>query len=483
MKSFKILGREVFSWGENESRIHNKVYSGSMMANRDYAKPLNLSQMRINVLREPLLYKAIRKKNLDTVRNWFDVVTLKSGGKVPVAVDKIIHDFEERTNFKKVLDEAGVSADIYGTGFIERTFEGERAPEQDSKPNRSRKPLGLIVQNSENVGECKQKEKSEDRTWYWVYKDPKSVSQEILIHPDRLQPIIHDKLPFSRFGISKANVLRNIMNSKMDADVSSGEILNWFGSGLYDLTIHGMQPEQEKNAEQKLKAHPDYIIHDEEYELDVKNPTRIDPEPFYNYFYVNTAAVMVMPAHMLTGVQIGEVTGSETGFSDYVHDVENIQNVVYSPIITKIYKQLLESYGYKWKYAIKWRPIFIDELSEAKILQTRSFSAVQNYNAGLVSGKEARIMLNDGTVELDPDSVPKKPKVDVPKPSGTEPNVEPQPVVKPKQDKPKMRFITPEQEQFLITKMRMDGMREIEDQEKRLKEAENIKKNKKIGEK
>ena len=478
MKHIKLFGKTVLSYGADESRIFNKLYSGSMSAGKDYTTPLSVQQLRRVAISEPLLYKAIVKKNLDTFRNWFEIKPLNDNDQLPSRIADIIYDFDERTNIRHILPQSGICANIYGTGFIERTFEGERDPKLDSRPNMSHKPLGLILHNPENITTVKQKPRSKDKTWYWVYKDAKNPSVEILIHPDRLQPTIIDSLPFSRFGISKVNICKNILNSKMDADVSSGETLNWFGSGMYDLTINDMQEDQYNAAEKNLKTHPDYLIHDQDYSLDVKNPTRIDPAPFYDYFYTNIAATMVMPTHMLTGVQMGNVTGSETGFSDYIHDIENIQNVIFTPLIVKIYKQLLKSHGYTWKYKIKWNPSFIDELSEARILQTRSFSAVQNVNANIISKEEARIILNEGAISLDPDDVPEDKSPGIPKPVGIEPNPEPQPVVKPKQDKAKMGIvdITPEQEKLLIEKMRLDGLREMEEQERRLLEARRIEK-------
>lgn len=470
MKTLNIFGKEIFSYGEPVSAIHSKMYSGTMAASSDYAKPLNVKQLGNTVLAEPLLYKAIVKKNFDTVRNWFEIKTIEDGKEVPKFVLKLIHEFNERNNFKRLLAKTGVSANIYGTGFIERTYIGEEEPDLSSKPNPDRKPLGLILQNSENITERRPRKYSRGKNRkvkYWICKSQKS-GQEIEIHPDRLQDVSIDSLPNSPFGISKVNIVRNILHSKMDSDVSSGEILNWFGSGLYDVMIQNMDEEQRKATEKKLASHPDFLIHDQDYELDVKNPTRIDPAPFYNYFYTNIAAVMVMPTHMLTGATPGNVTGSEVGFSDYIHDIENIQEVVYTPLIVKLYKHLLNTHGHTWKYKVDWNPCFIDELSEAKILQTRSFSAVQNVNAGIIDIKEARIMLNEGVMNLVPGKIPKKPIQPVIVPTGTEPNTEPQPAVKPKQDKPKMDKDSEEVEAY---KEQVEFYNELIAQDNRVRKA------------
>ena len=480
MVSIREYGRR-YIWGLQEKEQVSHIQRSFKNANRlqrDYTNSVSLKQLRKVVLREPMLLKAIKKKNKDVVRNWFTVKTVKSDGKVPVAVLKLIDDFNKRTRFPYILNQSCDSSNIYGTGFFERTY-ATRSNKLDSPVPHNAKPLGLVMMDSERIVEiCKHPVKKDDE-FYFRYSG--NVGEpDVYIHPDRLEPVIIDKLPFSKFGISKVDVLYNILKSKMNADVSSGEIINWHGHGILDLTITNMDDEQEREAIKLMDDHPDFYVSNEDYELKVHNPTQIDPEPFYNYFYTNIAAGMEMPTHMLTGFQ---TEGNEVGVSDYYHDVENIQKIILTPIIVKIYKQLLSAHGYSWKYEIDWNPIFVDELSEAKILQTRTFSAVQNTNAKIISPKEARGMLNEGSVALDVDKVPKQDAPAIPgKPTGTEPNIAPQPTVKPKGDDKtinmpvKIYEITPEQEKMLLSQMKADGVREMALQDLRIEEAKNGKK-------
>jgi len=326
--------------------------------------------------------------------------------------------------------------------------------------------------NPEFIKERKKKNKK-DNILYWVYKENIN-SDEKYVHPERIVPVIKDKLPHSSFGTSRVDVLANVLKSKLNSDVTSGEILNWFGKGILDWTITDMDDEQEKSMIKTAKAHPDTYIHDQDYSLEVKNPTRIDPKPFYEYFYANIAACLEMPVHMLIGQQIGNVTGSEVGISDYYRDVENNQKLIFSPIVEDIYTRVLKSRNKTWRYFLDWNPIFVDELSEAKIVQTRTYSVVQLFNAGIIDAKEARGMLNEGAIVLDVDKVPKKER-DIPVIPITDPNIEPQPPVKKPTVKHTLIDLLPSQK-AMIDKIREFGRQEMMAQEERIKEAKKRKK-------
>ena len=471
MKTIKLLGRELLAWGEPEETKVTKGRLGVFNTERQgYAgKGMSLETMRNVALSEPLVHKGIWKKNNDTVRNWFILKAQKEGEEVPARVVKIINEFDKQAMLSNKLRLGGICSNVYGTGFIERTFVGDEG-ESDSPVDKSLKPLGLNVLNSEYIKRRTTLEKR-GKTKFYEYKQNMNETQ--YFHPDRIIEVTIDKLPHKEFGVSIIHVLNKILTSKMNADVSSGELLNWYGSGMYDVTITDMDDEQEQDAIKKLNKHPDFLIHDQDYVLNVQNPTRIDPQPFFDYFVMNIAAALKMPTHMLTGIQIGNVTGSEVGFSDYIHDVENIQKIVFTPILEGIYRQLLESYGLSWKYKIYWNPIYVDELSEAKTMQTRAYSAQVLKNAGIVDTKEARMIINEGMVHLDIDKTIKEKKPEMPI---SNPNIEPQPVEK----KPttKMAEIEPltEPQRRMIQELRdyekLQGKLEEIAQEKRLKYAE-----------
>jgi len=455
MKSLRQFGRE-YIWGlsEEKSKIKRSLTSYGGKATSDLVQSVDLKLLRKIVMREPLLRKAIFKKNRDTVKNWFAIKD-DEGNKAPEDILDIIHAFDKKVLFPRLLFEAGTCANIYGTGFIEKQY--KEPDKTEAKVDATGKRLiDLEIVNPEFI----LKTEKENKVVYPVYR---SGGEEKLIHPSRLEILRIDKLPYSYFGISTVALLWNILKSKMTADKSSGEFVDWAGKGMYDITIADMDDPQEKKANEELKKHPDYLIHDQDYTLEVKNPTQIDPQPFYDYFYVNIAAALEMPKHMLTGAEMGNVTGTEVGVSAYYSDIENIQKLILTPIIENIYTELLDTHNKKWKYTVDWNSIFVDELAEAKILQTRAYSAVQAKNAGIVDISEARKMLNEGVVDLDIDKI-----LDV-EPDGAEPsdpNIEPQPAIKPQHTQALSQKAID-----MIQRWKDAGMREVEEQEKRLREA------------
>lgn len=427
---------------------------------------VNLTMLRKIAMREPLVRKAILKKNKDTVKNWFSIKTA-SGDAIPIVDEKIISNFDERTAIPSKMYTAGVCANIYGTGFLEKLYEEEINKSVDvSKPvKKNNKLFGLKPINSEFV-----KERREEKgDLFYIYRNPKDAD-DLLIHPSRVVDVAIDRLPYSYFGISIIDVLLNVLKSKMTADKTAGDFVDWASRGIVDIKVTGMQDEQEKSAKKTVEQHPYYFIHDEDFDVKIENPQRIDPSPFYEYFYTNIAAAVDMPKHVLIGGDIGNITGSEVGLAAYYSDIENIQKVILTPVIEDIYKELLEGYGRRWKYKIHWNPIFVDEMSEARILQTRTYAATQNVLAGIIDIPESRKILNEGVVDFDVNKIPVLPKNDA---VVSDPNIEPQPTV----DDPKssldnmIKPLTAAQIE-LIRRNRLLGELELIKQEERLKEAE-----------
>jgi hypothetical protein len=62
------------------------------------------------------------------------------------------------------------------------------------------------------------------------------------------------------------------------------------------------------------------------------------------------------------------------------------------------------------KFEIEWEITYIDEMAEAELLGKRTAAAVnaRSSNPPLISVREARRMINEGGVELDPDYEPEE---------------------------------------------------------------------------
>ena len=356
----------------------------------------------------PIFMKGVKKKNLDTFRAWFTVETVENRGK-PIDADlKVLHDFEKRTNYKAKLNEAGICSDIYGDGFLLITFTRDEKRELHDPVDKRSEPYSVEILNSEYINDMKyyNDEYKEKGVLHYYYQDIKN-GKEMYIHPDRIQHVSADKLPFSHFGLSKIDLLRHILISKKNVDIATGKILAWFSHGIHDIKWEDMTPEEHKEMVKIAGQHPSAYIHDQDVEMEIHNPTAIDPKPFYDYLILNIAAALNMPTHILTGVQTGRVTGSEVGFADYYRDVHDMQNLLYQPLIENLYKRIIEARGRVWKYELSWNPIYIDETTEGKLLIDRVTAAEKALNGtkgvgGFIDKEEAREMINKGMIELDP---------------------------------------------------------------------------------
>lgn len=388
-------------------------------------------------LESALFMKGITKKNSDTFRAWF---TLKrdDGIKIPEQDLAIIHDFEQRSQIRKKFKIAGMCADIYGDGFLLIKFyepenDGANKLQKEVPPNTM--PLDLIVLNPEFITEYKKKSKSSSQYYYHYVNLEKG--EDKWIHPDRLLHIKTIDLPFDYFGVSKVDILRNILISSADIDIATGEILKWFSHGTQVLTKNGMQKNEREKALKLLREHPNYFAFSEKYSLDVKNPTAINPTPFYDHIAEAIASALVIPRQVLLGIEIGRVTGAEIGFADYYRDIKDNQELVYTPHILRLYELLAKANNREFgKYKIEWNITYIDEMAEAELLGKKVAAAVnaRSSNPPLVSVREARRMLNEGNIMLDPDDEPEE-KVDV-----TVPPRKPQ---SPERPEPPKRLVKP----------------------------------------
>lgn len=440
------------------------------LSRRDSTQAIHISSLSPKMMRqivcsEPLINKAIWKKNKDTYKNWFELRDMDTGELISTQRMRRLKRFEGRVDLAGKMIEASVCANIYGSGFIEKIYKDDTSNAEDEVPD-GLKLQNLRVLNPESMVKYGKRTDENSEQPYFHYKE--GMNETVYIHPSRVEVIVFDRLPAQMFGVSKINLLHNILKSKMNFDISSGEYLNWGGLGMFDVTIKNMQDEQEDAAIAKLMEHPDFLVHDEDYELKVENPKSLDPKEFAEYFYVNIAAAVEMPKSMLTGNDMGNVTGSEVGMAAYLSDVANNQKIV-TPALINIYNEYF--YGYSMfqtnplNVDLKWNEIFVDELSEAKILQTRTYSAVQCVNAQtpILSVEEARKIISDGETNFVPSDVPDLPDN---KPKATsDPNVEPQPVKKA--ESVEWKELTSEQLRMIEIEREL-GRRELVEQEKRV---------------
>jgi len=395
----KLLGYEISKFKKAEPK--SKVVAGKsadLYGQSGKQETLSAKQLRYVAEHESLFYKATHKKNRDALQNWFIIKKLDDSEPFKEDV-RIINEFQRRTRMKQKSQVAGVSKDIYGDGFIEKIYLETKGRGVESPPPKNAEPIGLKVLDAEHITTMKVVKGQK----YYVYRA--TGVDDKLIHPSRIMHF-REGLPYSDFGLSKVESLKNILKSVMNTDTATGEILDWSSHGILDFTIVNSSPEQEKYMNKLVKEGNHWYIHDENYELKVENPRMGEPKSFFDYFYVKIAAMFEMPQHVLTGVQPGKDMGGETGIADYHKDLRNDQDMTFTPLFEDLFEELLNSKGRKWQYKLVWLPTYVDETSEANIMWKRALAAKESYLSEVIGQKESRKIIKDGIIDFDPDTIP-----------------------------------------------------------------------------
>lgn len=432
-KNYVAPTAEDIKVGKKEERLSYPPDASPEYKHSFLKKELSMETCRQTAQQCPLFMKGARKKAMDSIRAWFEIQS-RNQQTVPVKADlEILKAFERRTQFMYKWLEARIASFIYGDGYLLITYENDEKTKLHDPPSKKmindekvfEAPWKVRVLNSEYIKEIDyypyEKAKYQKLfTKHFHYEDTKN-GKDYWIHPDRIIHLTVDKLPHKEFGNSKINLLRNIIKSMINIDISCGEILSWFAHGTYDIEDEDIDEDKRKFWEKVAKQHPGAWIHGDREHITAINPTAIDPKPFYDYLVLKVASAFRMPTHVLTGIQVGKVTGAEVGMGDYVKDVKDDQDLLYTPLIETLYERILKAKGRKWKYKIVWNAIYIDELAEATILHKRVEAATLAMNGqrgagGFINPKEARTVFNKGQIELDTENIP----TDIPKPEKPE---------------------------------------------------------------
>jgi hypothetical protein len=242
----------------------------------------------------------------------------------------------------------------------------------------------------------------------------------------------------------------------MNADTYFGEAIEWASKGVFDVTLTGANETELQKAEKDIKRR-NVLIHDENAVWTVHDIQVMSPKEYYDYFFIKVAATLDMPQHILTGVQPGQLTGSEMGLADYYKNIINLQELIFTPVLERIYRLLLEGNGRSFEnYEIVWNPIYIDENSEADILVKHTTAACQLLDRFVITPNECRRIVKEGSNNLAGETVLGDETPEQPEPANETP---------PSNE-------TPVQEQLRLAREKRLGELEVLLQEKRIKDAE-----------
>jgi len=357
-------------------------------------------------LTTPFYMKGLRKKCRDTFRAGWDY---NKDGKRPSEIElRILTDFNKRNNMYAFMEKMKQDAHIYGDGICLIIFTNDqktKQPNLSKKPKNGAVPYILKRMNPEMITSYEYlNEVYKKQGLQHIVYDNAATGQKIFIHPDRILKFEETDFAFTKFGISDIDILRHVISSEADVDIATGEILKWFSYGVIHWTKDGAGKNTMKQMRKVAEQHPHIYIGDETDHLQIENPESIDPEPFYNYLIMSIAAVLVMPTHVLKGVEIGQSTGAEAGYADYYKDIRDSQELIYKPNLEKLYSMLFESYfdGKRvFDYEVIFNPMYVGEMAEAEVDAKRAATAVNLKTANVIDLEESRKYMNEGHIILD----------------------------------------------------------------------------------
>ena len=383
---------------EPSSKLTSPFYMGLTVDTAENSRLIPRDHLVDTFKAEPLVRKVITKINRDIFHEGWSIES--KDDKTPVDQDLVglCMDFDRRCRTKQLLELAGISSCIYGDGYLEEMFIGENEDVPSDAPvsnGLGLAKLGLI--DAAYIKDAEQKNRK-DPTVYYIYQ--KSSGKQYW-HPDRLIHVIENLVPGRLFGYSTILGGYQILCSKLTADESYGKFIEWAGAGVIQGSYENASPDDIKELERRLPQRKEIIWTDEKTKMTVLNPTMMSPGEYNDYFYVNIAALGTMPQHLLTGVQPGQLTGSEIGLADYYKNITNLQVQVFTPVLERIYTDYLRGEGKDFTGCeISWNPIYIDEGSEAAIFLQRAQAGALLLDRGSITSDEYRLICREGIEKL-----------------------------------------------------------------------------------
>jgi hypothetical protein len=462
--AYKPFRKHVLEF-KKESKAESKLpaeprYFG-MPDEHAYHGKLQRDEFADIVMSIPLLRKGIWKENRDIFKDQWNIIHKDKDKDVDDNILDIINSFNKKTDIFYKYEEAGISGNIYGDGFLEIIWDEDKDVGIDTIPPIAQSPVDLKILDAEHIYSIEKKRNYD--TEYYIYKAPRIP--KTFIHPGRVQHIVKKRIPGRTFGISDVYTGRKILQSILTADEQYGEFIEWTGTGVFDLLIKGASVDDLKNAESKIKKRRKINAHNEDTEWSVLNPVIFSPKEFNDYFILKLAALMDMPQYVLSGVQPGQLTGSEMGFLDYLNHIQSIRTNVFKPHIEHLYKLLLEGQGLSFDDCeLDWQMSYIDETTEATILKLRAEAGSLAMDRFAITEDEYRDMLKNGITNFKGESILEKEEPAIPEPEPVKPII------------PVNEKYMSKAEKVLFEIEKLKGKRELEEQDRRLKEA-----NKKVG--
>ena len=350
---------------------------------------LSPNQKKLLAKSVPLLFKGMRKKSRDIFKNWFKI----EGEKITDADLQKIQKFVKENDLKIKLIQAVFDAFWEGNGYLELLDNGSIPETEEIK-----QILGVELINPENVSievDLNPNSRNYGKIKWYVVKN--EDGKEVKLHPSR---VIHFKFFWfgnEYYGRSVIEVAYLAALASMNSTYAYGEYIYRYGHPFPVIYIEGANQNKIKDAWKLIKqiSPKTGFVGSEKHKFELLNPAQFDPAEFDKHFRIQIAAALEIPEMMLTGVQVGTVTGSEINRADYYDDIATIQNLIIAPKLERLFSQLIGK-------DVKVIPntLWVDEKSEAEVFFKKAQAINLLYNvpqknglAPIITEDEARKML------------------------------------------------------------------------------------------
>jgi len=249
----------------------------------------------------------------------------------------------------------------------------------------------------ENFGEIKAwKYKARTKTKSYEDKrlgrDTGSQTIERWIHTDRVMHVKYDDFKNDPYGISKIEPGFNyhIYRQSVVESMVLAYYLNASGIKMFQPPEDATPQEIEwlKNNVESMREKAE-LVAPHGTKVEHPAPQTTDPSPYLSHLM---EAGFSMPYTILTGVQAGQVTGSETNLKLYYREVQNTR-VNNLGILLKNHLLKLQEKGAlsEGEFELEWGDIFeLDEEARSNILLRRANAAGDLFQLGLINKEEAR---------------------------------------------------------------------------------------------
>lgn len=307
--------------------------------------------------RDPLVKKGITKKADDIIGDW-SIDDPRDGYDVPDDIENTIALFNTDADLKNKLRISAINWMLYGDFYLELD-DGGTDPKAELAMGKL-KDVHVIHPRAMKIVTDKY---NTIKGYLFRYG-----GEEITFHPSRIIHRAHDPCGDSHYGLSVVENAYNIIISKMNADVATGEHIYRTAHPLPELKHEGHVSEKDKEAALETLAAlspKTGIVSTNGWTFTMHNPTAINLRSYFDNYYVNLAAALGMPTMILLGVQKGAVTGSEVDLADYYNNITRIRDNIFSGVLREIYQALTGKVPFP--YDIYWQPLMVDERSETEI--------------------------------------------------------------------------------------------------------------------